>query len=62
MLLQVPEKPLRRIYRKRLAQLLRRRPDPAVWRVYAIKCAMHYHTHRLIGALQTRSASVLNTF
>ena len=61
-LLRVPERPLRRIYRQRLARLLRRRPDPAVWRVYAIKCAMHYHTHRLIDALQRSSASVLNTF
>jgi hypothetical protein len=61
-LLQVPEKRLRRIYRKRLTHLLRHRTDPAVWRVYAIKCAMHYHTHRLIDALQRRSLSVLNTF
>jgi hypothetical protein len=59
---QVREKQLRRIYRRRLAQLLRRRPDPAVWRVYAIKCAMHYHTHRLVDALQRRSLNVLNTF
>jgi radical SAM superfamily enzyme YgiQ (UPF0313 family) len=59
---QVPEKRLRHVYRRRLAHLLRRRPDPAVLRVYAIKCAMHYHVHRLIDALQRRSSSVLNTF
>ncbi len=61
-LLQVPDKDLRKEYRRRLAHLLRRRPDPAVWRIYAIKCAMHYHTHRLIAALRERRASVLNTF
>jgi hypothetical protein len=58
----VPDKDLRKEYRRRLAHLLRRRPDPAVWRIYAIKCAMHYHTHRLIAALRERRASVLNTF
>jgi len=30
--------------------------------VYAIKCAMHYHVHRLIDALQRHTTSVLNTF
>ena len=59
---QVPEKRLRRVYRSRLAHLVRRRPDPTVLRIYAIKCAMHYHVHRLIEALQRRGASVLNTF
>ena len=49
-------------FRSRLAHLVRRRPDPTVLRIYAIKCAMHYHVHRLIEALQRRSASVLNTF
>lgn len=59
---RVPEQRLRRVYRMRLAHLLHRRPDPSVLRIYAIKCAMHYHVHRLIDALQRRSTSVLNTF
>jgi hypothetical protein len=62
LLWQVPEKQLRRVYRSQLVGLLRCRPDPAVLRIYAIKCAMHYHVHRLIDALQQRRASVLNTF
>jgi hypothetical protein len=61
-LARVPERRLRQIYRQRLSHLLRRRPDPAVWRVYAIKCAMHFHVHRLIEALRQRKTSVLNTF
>jgi radical SAM superfamily enzyme YgiQ (UPF0313 family) len=62
LLSQVPDKRLRQVYRKRLAHLLRRRPDPTVMRVYAIKCAMHYHAHRLVEALQQRGGSLLNTF
>jgi hypothetical protein len=38
------------------------RREPAVRRVYAIKCAMHYHAHRLVEALQQRGGSLLNTF
>jgi radical SAM superfamily enzyme YgiQ (UPF0313 family) len=62
LLLQVPEKRLRRIYRQRLSNLLRRRPDPSVMRVYAIKCAMHYHAHRLVETLQGHRGGLLNTF
>ena len=62
LLSQIPEKRLRRVYRRRLTYLLRCRPDPTVMRIYAIKCAMHYHTHRLIEALKQRGSSLLNTF
>jgi radical SAM superfamily enzyme YgiQ (UPF0313 family) len=61
LLWQVPERGLRRIYRRRLLQALRRRADPAVLRVYAIKCAMHYHVHRMVGLLQSRRG-LINTF
>ncbi len=62
LLWQVPERGLRRIYRRRLLQALGRRADPAVLRVYAIKCAMHYHVHRMVGRLQTRHGGLINTF
>jgi radical SAM superfamily enzyme YgiQ (UPF0313 family) len=62
LLWQVPEKRLRRVYRQRLTNLLRCRPDPTVMRVYAIKCAMHYHAHRLVETLQQRESKLLNTF
>jgi len=62
LLCQVQEKRLRRIYRQRFTNLLRRRPDPSVMRVYAIKCAVHYHTHRLVEMLHRRGAGSLNTF
>jgi radical SAM superfamily enzyme YgiQ (UPF0313 family) len=62
LLWQVPEWRLRRVYRRRLAHLWHHRREPAVLRVYAIKCAMHYHAHRLVEALQQRGGSLLNTF
>ena len=34
----------------------------SVLRIYAIKCAMHYHAQRLIEALQQRRSGLLNTF
>jgi hypothetical protein len=62
LLWRVPEKQLRKTYRSRFVRVLCRRPDPSVMRVYAIKCAMHYHTHRLVAALQRRDAALINTF
>ena len=58
----VREAPLRTIYRKRFFRALRVRRNPAVIRVYAINCAIHYHMHRLVRALQARDRAVLNTF
>jgi radical SAM superfamily enzyme YgiQ (UPF0313 family) len=58
----VREAPLRTIYRKRFFRALRVRRNPTVIRVYAINCAIHYHMHRLVRALQARDRAVLNTF
>jgi hypothetical protein len=61
LLWQVPEWRLRQVYRRRLAHLWHHRREPLVLRVYAIKCAMHYHAHRLVEALQQRGGR-LNTY
>ncbi|HEV2550374.1 MAG TPA: radical SAM protein [Stellaceae bacterium] len=58
----VREQSLRRAYRQRLWRALTRRHDPIVLRIYAVKCAMHYHVHRLVGALRRRDDAVINTF
>jgi radical SAM superfamily enzyme YgiQ (UPF0313 family) len=58
---QVRERQLRQVYRRRLWHALVLRRDPIVVRIYAMKCAMHYHVHRLVGALRHQSG-VLNTF
>jgi radical SAM superfamily enzyme YgiQ (UPF0313 family) len=44
----VPDATLRREYRKRLWRVLRLRPEPVVLRLYALKCAIHYHLHTMI--------------
>ena len=57
---RVPDPTLRRTYRQRLRQVWRRRGDPVVLRIYAVKCAMHYHVHRLVQ--QQRSGTLVNTY
>jgi radical SAM superfamily enzyme YgiQ (UPF0313 family) len=48
----VPDPALRRIYRQRLLRAALRRPNPAVLRIYAIKCAMHYHAYRFVQEMR----------
>jgi radical SAM superfamily enzyme YgiQ (UPF0313 family) len=43
----VPDSELRRIYRRRMATMLRHRPDPSVLFICAVKCAMHYHQYTM---------------
>ena len=38
---------LRGIYRHRMATILRRRPDPEVLFICAVKCALHYHQYEM---------------
>jgi radical SAM superfamily enzyme YgiQ (UPF0313 family) len=44
----VPDAGLRREYRRRLMRALRHLRDPEMIQDYALKCAMHYHTHRMV--------------
>jgi hypothetical protein len=46
--MRLPEAELRREYRLRLWNVLRRRPSLTVVRAYCIKCALHFHYDRLI--------------
>jgi radical SAM superfamily enzyme YgiQ (UPF0313 family) len=41
----VREPELAREYRRRMWRALKRRRDPMVLRIYAVKCAFHYHMH-----------------
>jgi radical SAM superfamily enzyme YgiQ (UPF0313 family) len=41
---RIPDAPVRREYRRRLWQAFKRRPEPAVLQVYALKCALHFHS------------------
>jgi radical SAM superfamily enzyme YgiQ (UPF0313 family) len=58
----VREQSLRRIYRRRFWRAARVRRDATVLRVYAIKCAVHYHMHRLVEVLEAQDRPVLNTY
>jgi radical SAM superfamily enzyme YgiQ (UPF0313 family) len=53
---------LRRTYLRRMAHVLRRRASPVVLRIYAIKCAMHYHTAALIAEMKGAQRKTINTF
>jgi radical SAM superfamily enzyme YgiQ (UPF0313 family) len=49
-------------YRRHFLRALRMRRTPAVLRAYALRCAMHYHAHQLVGVLQSQDRSVINTY
>ncbi|MGN8023817.1 DUF4070 domain-containing protein [Phyllobacterium sp. 22229] len=57
---QVPDRELRRTYRRRIWSMLKRRRSPVVMQIYAIKCAMHYHAHTMIARMQT--GPIVNSF
>ena len=59
--MQVKNPELRRIYRKEMAKITRARPEPDVLQAYAIKCAMHYHAHRLTSEMAS-GGQLVNTF
>ena len=58
----VKDPSLRSEYRRRLAGLLRSRRDPAVLFTYAVKCATHYHHHRMATEMASRETTFVNTF
>jgi len=51
----VPDAALRREYRRRLTRLVRHRREPQIIQTYAVKCAMHYHAHRMVQRLLSLS-------
>jgi len=50
----VPDAELRREYRRRLMRLVGHRREPQIIQTYAIKCAMHWHAHRMVQELLAR--------
>ena len=58
----VRDQALRRVYRQRFWRMLWARPEPNVWMVYAIKCIIHYHHHRLASEMTPESPHLVNTF
>ncbi|MFM7107314.1 MAG: DUF4070 domain-containing protein [Planctomycetaceae bacterium] len=58
---RVRDPALRRTYRRRMLRLVRRRPDPTVWMVYAIKCAIHFHHHGMAHRMVGGAGPTVNT-
>jgi radical SAM superfamily enzyme YgiQ (UPF0313 family) len=57
----VPDAALRREYRSRLWNVVRRRPRIALLRIYVIKCALHFHFDRLIAQMHVDRAKLGTT-
>ena len=53
-----PDPVLKRDYRRRLWTVIRRRPRLRLLRIYAVKCALHYHFDRLIAQMKAERAEL----
>jgi radical SAM superfamily enzyme YgiQ (UPF0313 family) len=53
---------LRKIYLRRVLGALRKRPDGVLLKLYAIRCATHFHFHQLTRQLRAHDGSLLNTY
>jgi hypothetical protein len=60
--LLIGDRSLRKIYLRRVLTVLRKRPDGVLLKLYAIRCATHYHFHRLTRQLRAHDGSLLNTY
>jgi radical SAM superfamily enzyme YgiQ (UPF0313 family) len=58
----VPDRSLCRLYRRQFWKFARSRRNPTTAKVYAIKCAVHYHMHHLVHRLEMRHHPLVNTF
>jgi radical SAM superfamily enzyme YgiQ (UPF0313 family) len=55
----VPEKALRRQYRRAILHVAwRRRDNPEIIQSCAVKCAMHYHFHRMIERMEVPAPAI----
>jgi hypothetical protein len=59
---KIPDADLRKTYLKRFWAFVRARPEPAVARVYALKCAVHWHMHQFVRILAARDRPPINTY
>jgi radical SAM superfamily enzyme YgiQ (UPF0313 family) len=59
-LLRIHERPLRTIYLRQFWRALKTRRSAIITAIYAMKCAQHYHFHRLVRTLQ--AGDVVNTY
>jgi radical SAM superfamily enzyme YgiQ (UPF0313 family) len=62
MMRRIPDTDLRREYRNRIWRLLKARRAPDVLLMYVIKCAMHYHHHRMAKEMTNGHSRIYNSF
>jgi hypothetical protein len=62
MLLLIKDRRLRAFYVRRFAAALRNRPDGVLLRLYAVRCALHFHLHELTRRLRSRDGGLINTY
>jgi hypothetical protein len=60
--LQMRDRNLKRIYFDRIWNVLCEPPDGILLRLYAIRCAMHFHLHQLACQLRASDAQLINTY
>jgi len=59
---RVDDPSLRACYRRRLAEQVRSRRDPARWFAYTIRCALHYHHYTMAREMTQHQRPVVNSF
>jgi radical SAM superfamily enzyme YgiQ (UPF0313 family) len=62
LLISIPDRDLRNVYRRSFLSFLRARPEPSVLRVYALKCALHWHMHVFVRTLTERQGALVNSY
>jgi hypothetical protein len=62
LLTSIPEKRLRREYRKRITRFALRRRDPGSILLYVVHVAMHYHAYTMATTMSSGRAAVVNSY
>jgi hypothetical protein len=57
-----PDANLRREYRRRLWQVIKRRREPLVLQTYVLKCVMHHHVHTMVREMTAEGRRIVNSF
>ncbi len=61
-LARIPDQSLRRVYLRECWRAVTVRRSALVTMIYVLRCATHYHLHRLVLALTARDRPLVNTF
>ena len=59
---RIPDQSLRMVHLRECWRAVRVRRNALVTMIYVLRCATHYHLHRLVLALSARDRPLVNTF